>query len=105
MEKEQKSKTFRVRIPEALLSQYSRLNIQQKHALNEAIRQLIQEFVNSTPEQSKRITVIFKSEKLEGLERMIQLIQKLYFFREPCPPLQRQVIADLFNEAKKLISD
>jgi hypothetical protein len=99
-------KVFRVGVEDELLKRYTQLSIQQKHALNDAIREVMRQFLSQPNSYSKNIqaTIILKSEKLEGLDRMIRLIQRLYNFREPCPPLQRQLITELMQEAKKLIT-
>jgi predicted enzyme involved in methoxymalonyl-ACP biosynthesis len=97
---------FKIGVEDELLIKYTQLSIREKHALNDAIREVMRQFLNQANSYTKNInaTIVLKSEKLEGLERMIQLIQKLYYFKDPCPPLQRQLISELMQEAKKLIT-
>ncbi len=90
---------------------YKNLDIDSKHTLVKLIQQVIEQYAAQAPASilnnniniNININKVENTVKLEGMERIFYLIQRLHALRDPLPPLQRQLIEEAVKEAKKLL--
>lgn len=90
---------------------YKNLDIDSKHTLVKLIQQVIEQYAAQAPANllqnniniNININKVENNVKVEGLERIFHLIQRLYYLRDPLPPLQRSLIEEAVKEAKKLL--